>query len=50
MSPAGAWMAGETGSKQIRDFFRPPFLKISGKEQNRFLALIAFWRPSTAPC
>jgi hypothetical protein len=47
MSPAGAWMARETGSTQLRDFFRPPFLKIGGKEQNRFLALTAFWLPST---
>jgi oligo-alginate lyase len=45
---AGAWMARETRSTQLRNFFRPPFLEMSGKRQGRLHALTAFWLPGTA--
>ena len=44
-SVAGVWMARETQSAELREVFRPPFLKISGNKNNRFLALAAFWMP-----
>lgn len=44
-SMAGAWMARETQSAPLRNVFRPPFLKLNGKDHNRMLALTAFWLP-----
>ncbi len=45
---AGIWMAKETHSNQLIDFFRTPFLTISDTSKNRFLALTAFWLPDPA--
>lgn len=45
-SLSGAWMARETRSRELREVFRPPFLKMSGNGQGRLLALTAFWLPT----
>lgn len=45
-SPSGAWMARETDNKELRQVFRPPFLKIGERGQSRLLALTAFWLPT----
>ncbi len=47
MSTAGAWMARANHSSTLRDFFLPPFLKIS-PTRTRLLPLAAFWLPSAA--
>lgn len=46
-SPAAAWMARETRSSNLRDLVAPGFRDLPSEQTSRFLALSAFWFPST---
>jgi hypothetical protein len=43
--PTLAWMAKQNQSKQLSDFITPTIREVDSSNQDRFLALAAFWLP-----